>query len=268
MVTMQAGVSDESLRSISTPDRVETRLGTLEFDDGAPSDRTAALVYDHLDFSHAVEAYLGALPGVSLEAHPPWVRFDRGRRRRVRPVSTPDGLGLAVPHRELRHDLLLGLHRPVGRTEGHRHPGPRRADRDPRHRRRHVVPLADRCRPARSRPRAGWALPVRRTGVRRSRCPTAASSCRIRHESDHPDRPGVPGRQRSGAGARSDPLGRPDLLVCPRLHRHRGGLVPRRSITPRPGRRPPPRRGSSTRRACPSTRSRRTTSRSGSSPTT
>jgi len=62
------GVSAETLKSISTPDRVESRLGTLEFDDGAPSEETAALLYDHLDFVHGVEAYLGAIPGVSLTA--------------------------------------------------------------------------------------------------------------------------------------------------------------------------------------------------------
>jgi len=33
----QPGVTNETLASISTPDRVESRLGTLEFDDGAPS---------------------------------------------------------------------------------------------------------------------------------------------------------------------------------------------------------------------------------------
>ncbi len=56
------------LASISTPDKVESRLGTLEFDDGAPSETTAALLYDHLDFLHGVEAFLGALPGASLAA--------------------------------------------------------------------------------------------------------------------------------------------------------------------------------------------------------
>ena len=61
-------VSAETLRSISTPDKVESRLGTLEFDDGAPSEATAALLYDNLDFVHAVEAFLGALPGASLAA--------------------------------------------------------------------------------------------------------------------------------------------------------------------------------------------------------
>ena len=45
-------VSKETLASISTPDQVETRLGTLKFDDGAPSEETAALLYDNLDFMH------------------------------------------------------------------------------------------------------------------------------------------------------------------------------------------------------------------------
>ena len=34
----------EALESILTPDRVESRLGTLEFNDGAPSDATTARV--------------------------------------------------------------------------------------------------------------------------------------------------------------------------------------------------------------------------------
>ena len=54
--------------SVSTPDRVESRLGVLEFDDGAPSEETAALLYDHLDFIHGVEAFLRAIPGASLAA--------------------------------------------------------------------------------------------------------------------------------------------------------------------------------------------------------
>jgi hypothetical protein len=58
----------DMLAGITTPDTVESRLGTLEFDDGAPSEETAALLYDHLDFLHGVEAYLGAIPGVSLTA--------------------------------------------------------------------------------------------------------------------------------------------------------------------------------------------------------
>src|SRR5450755_1553049 len=68
MTGSQPGVSAETLKSISTPDRVETRLGTLEFDDGAPSDATAALLYDNLDFMHGVEAFINSFPGASLAA--------------------------------------------------------------------------------------------------------------------------------------------------------------------------------------------------------
>ena len=67
-MSSSGGVSAETLKSLSTPDRVESRLGTLEFDDGAPSEETAALLYDHLDFMHGVEAFLGAIPGASLAA--------------------------------------------------------------------------------------------------------------------------------------------------------------------------------------------------------
>ena len=53
-----SGVSAETLQSISTPDKVESHVGTLEFRDGAPSEATAELLYDHLDFVNAVQAYL------------------------------------------------------------------------------------------------------------------------------------------------------------------------------------------------------------------
>ncbi|MCX5973277.1 MAG: hypothetical protein NTU59_01105 [Coprothermobacterota bacterium] len=36
--------------SITTPDSVETRLGTLKFFDGFPDDATVQMVYDNLDF--------------------------------------------------------------------------------------------------------------------------------------------------------------------------------------------------------------------------
>ena len=61
-------VATDMLASIKTPDTVETRLGTLEFDDGAPSEETAALLYDNLDFQRGVQAFLGAFPGASVQA--------------------------------------------------------------------------------------------------------------------------------------------------------------------------------------------------------
>jgi len=63
-----AQVSDESLASISTPESVETRIGTLDFENGTPSAETAAAVYDNLDFIYAFRAFTDTLQGVSLEA--------------------------------------------------------------------------------------------------------------------------------------------------------------------------------------------------------
>jgi hypothetical protein len=53
---------------IETPDKVDTRLGTLEFFDGFPTDASVEKLYDNLDFQRAVQAYLLALPPVSMAA--------------------------------------------------------------------------------------------------------------------------------------------------------------------------------------------------------
>ncbi len=53
---------------ITTPDSVETRIGTLDYKDGAPSAETVAKVYDNLDLMHAVEAFLNAYGGASTSA--------------------------------------------------------------------------------------------------------------------------------------------------------------------------------------------------------
>jgi hypothetical protein len=62
-----AQVSKEVLESISTPDRVETSIGTLEFLDGAPYPGTAEKVYDYLDTMRGVDAFLKGMPGASLQ---------------------------------------------------------------------------------------------------------------------------------------------------------------------------------------------------------
>jgi hypothetical protein len=54
--------------TITTPDRVETRIGTLEFFDGFPTPETIDLVYENLDFLRGVEAFLTAMPAASLHA--------------------------------------------------------------------------------------------------------------------------------------------------------------------------------------------------------
>ena len=52
--------------SITTPDSVETRLGTLKFTDGFPDDATVEKVYDNLDFERGVQTFLSGMPGTSL----------------------------------------------------------------------------------------------------------------------------------------------------------------------------------------------------------
>jgi len=55
-------------QSITTPDKVETRIGTLEFKEGLPSDATADKLYDHIDFTHAYETFVNTMRGVSIRA--------------------------------------------------------------------------------------------------------------------------------------------------------------------------------------------------------
>jgi len=54
-------------RSITAPNSVDTRIGTLKFFDGFPDKATVEKVYDNLDFQRGVQAYLTALPAVSIE---------------------------------------------------------------------------------------------------------------------------------------------------------------------------------------------------------
>lgn len=54
--------------AITTPDTVESRLGTLKFFDGLPDRETTQKVYDNLDFSRAVAAFLNTMPAVGLNA--------------------------------------------------------------------------------------------------------------------------------------------------------------------------------------------------------
>lgn len=61
-------VSSETLRSISTPDKLGSRLRTLDFVNGVPRSETVETVYDHLDFVHALNVYLNGFAGASTYA--------------------------------------------------------------------------------------------------------------------------------------------------------------------------------------------------------
>ena len=62
-----AEVSEEILGSITTPNEVDTSIGTLEFLDGAPTADTAQKAYDYLDRMRGVDAFLKGMPGASLQ---------------------------------------------------------------------------------------------------------------------------------------------------------------------------------------------------------
>ena len=53
---------------ITTPDKVETSIGTLKFFDGLPDPETVKKVYDNLDRARGVEAFLNGIPVASIHA--------------------------------------------------------------------------------------------------------------------------------------------------------------------------------------------------------
>ncbi len=55
-------------KTITTPDRVETRIGTLHFRDGAPDAATVQLANDQLDFSRGIDAFLKGMSATSIHA--------------------------------------------------------------------------------------------------------------------------------------------------------------------------------------------------------
>lgn len=61
-------VSSGTLSSIGVAEQLETRLGTLDFVDGLPSEEAVEKVYDHLDFAHALNVYLDGFAAASTYA--------------------------------------------------------------------------------------------------------------------------------------------------------------------------------------------------------
>ena len=53
--TLLAQTQSKTPPGLTTPDRVPTQIGTLEFKDGAPSAATTQKVYDNLDYIRGVD---------------------------------------------------------------------------------------------------------------------------------------------------------------------------------------------------------------------
>jgi hypothetical protein len=65
--SIKAKYNTDIPEKILTPDVVDTRIGTLNFFDGLPSEETTKKVYDNLDFMRGVESFLNGIPATSIE---------------------------------------------------------------------------------------------------------------------------------------------------------------------------------------------------------
>jgi hypothetical protein len=67
-----AGLTPDQLRAaiatLSSPDRVDSPFGALDFFDGVPTPASVSIVYDALDLMRGIEVFLNAVPGASLVA--------------------------------------------------------------------------------------------------------------------------------------------------------------------------------------------------------
>ncbi len=61
--------------SITTPGKVETRIGTLEYIDGFPTQETSQKLYDYIDFARGVDVFLTTIPAASLVAMRDGMRY-------------------------------------------------------------------------------------------------------------------------------------------------------------------------------------------------
>jgi hypothetical protein len=62
------GFNQKIPEKIMTPDKVESRLGALNFVDGVPTTETTQKLYDNLDYLRGVQVFLNFIPATSMEA--------------------------------------------------------------------------------------------------------------------------------------------------------------------------------------------------------
>lgn len=91
--TAVAGLTAQQLAAevahVSTPDRMSTPFGDVEFFDGVPKADSVQSLFDGLDLVRGITAFLSAVPGASL------VAMRRGLR--VAGVDSPDKIGYTDP---------------------------------------------------------------------------------------------------------------------------------------------------------------------------
>ena len=156
--------------AISTPDKVETRIGTLDFKDGMPSKETIAKVYDNLDFTHAFEAFVNTFQGVSIAA------LHKG----FQSIGVKDNEVLIFSELMDAKSLFLTANADTIYYHGHARPhqgshGARGAAQDAGRHRRLVVPLGHRFGPPGPDRGEGRKVPHPAARLRWSTCPRVAS---------------------------------------------------------------------------------------------
>src|SRR5271156_3692952 len=65
---MTTDIPPSTLKSISTPDKLDTPIGKLTFSDGVPTGDTVKVLYDNLDRTRGVTVYLDNLGAVAIRA--------------------------------------------------------------------------------------------------------------------------------------------------------------------------------------------------------
>jgi len=66
-ITAQVKMTTDIPEGISTPNKLDTRIGELNFFDGVPKKETVDKIYDYLDFHYAVDAYIKGIQIASME---------------------------------------------------------------------------------------------------------------------------------------------------------------------------------------------------------
>ena len=94
---------------VAVPDKVETSIGTLNLNYGYPDDATTQKVYDNLDASRALQAYLLALPIVNQVGMRATLQGIRTGQSDGRDLGKPGGLQDRGTDGERQHHLQLHL---------------------------------------------------------------------------------------------------------------------------------------------------------------
>jgi hypothetical protein len=68
-VQVQPKMATQIPPEITTPDTVQTSIGTLWFIDGLPDKATVAKLYDNLDLMRGVDVFLNSIAAASMRSH-------------------------------------------------------------------------------------------------------------------------------------------------------------------------------------------------------